>query len=87
MFIGGRDVERHRKIAIGLSIDKNIKFLGCVGSHLKPSYYEAADIFVLPTLLENYSVALSEACAAGVLIVTTEVGGEAEIVKNMKRIC
>ncbi|MEM4897830.1 MAG: glycosyltransferase [Pyrobaculum sp.] len=48
-------------------MNENIKFLGCVASHLKPSYYEAADIFILPTLLENYSVALLEAHAAGVL--------------------
>jgi glycosyltransferase involved in cell wall biosynthesis len=47
------------------------------------------DIFALSSLTEGYSIALLEACAAGLPIVATEVGGNAEIVHegvNGKRV-
>jgi glycosyltransferase involved in cell wall biosynthesis len=39
-----------------------------------PAYLRAADVFVFPSLYEGASVALLEACAAGLPIVTTPVG-------------
>lgn len=40
------------------------------------------DIFALSSRTEGYSIALLEACAAGVPIVATRVGGNAEIVQD-----
>ena len=40
------------------------------------------DLFAMPSLTEGYSIALLEACAAGLPIVATDVGGNAEIVRD-----
>jgi glycosyltransferase involved in cell wall biosynthesis len=40
------------------------------------------DLFAMSSLTEGYSIALLEACAAGLPIVATDVGGNAEIVRD-----
>lgn len=40
------------------------------------------DIFAMSSLTEGYSIALLEACAAGLPIVASDVGGNAEIVRD-----
>ncbi len=43
---------------------------------------QGMDLFALSSLSEGYSIALLEACAVGLPIVATAVGGNAEIVRN-----
>ncbi|MBB3228579.1 glycosyltransferase involved in cell wall biosynthesis [Luteibacter sp. Sphag1AF] len=43
---------------------------------------QGLDLFVLPSISEGYSMALLEACATGLPIVATAVGGNAEIVHD-----
>ena len=43
-------------------------------------YYLASDFFIQPSLHENHSIALLEACAAGIPSVATDCGGNNEIV-------
>lgn len=45
-----------------------------------PYYYAAADVFVLPTLLEGFGIPLVEAMATGVPVVTTQAGAAGEVV-------
>lgn len=47
-------------------------------------YLFAADFFISPSLHENLSISILEACAAGLPCIVTDVGGNPEIVENGK---
>ena len=47
-----------------------------------PRWLAGMQIFALPSRSEGYSIALLEACAAGLPIVATDVGGNREIVRE-----
>jgi glycosyltransferase involved in cell wall biosynthesis len=49
-----------------------------------PRFYRRADVFVLPTLLEAFGVVLLEAQAAGIPVVSTNLGGIPEAVRNLE---
>lgn len=63
-----------------ISISKNVTFLGDT-EDVKP-VLSMIDIFVSTSVSEGYSIALLEACASAIPIVTTDVGGNSEIVKD-----
>ncbi|WP_313927398.1 glycosyltransferase [Pseudoxanthomonas sp.] len=47
-----------------------------------PALLAAFDIFTLPSRTEGLSIALLEACAAGLAVIATDVGGNSEIVRD-----
>ncbi len=49
-----------------------------------PTWYQAADVFVLPSRWEGFSNALLEAAASGLPIIATRVGGNADLVDHRK---
>ncbi len=69
--------------AESLGIATRVRFLG-----ERPdvaSLLPAFDVFAMPSLTEGLSIALLEACACGLAIVASEVGGNPEIVADRKR--
>jgi len=63
---------------LGVS-DKAI-FVGSVSPELMPLYYAAADIFVLPSISENFPLTVLEAMSSGKPIVATSTGAIPELV-------
>lgn len=69
-------------LARDLEIDDRVSFEGYVPHDHLSAYYQAADVFVLPSFNEGMSNSLLEALAAGLPVIVTETGGTAELVSN-----
>lgn len=81
LFVLGRDrIEPYYIQARKLGIGEKIIYIGFT-SHTE-QYYAASDIFVFPTAYEAFSLAISEAMASGLPVVTTRCAGAVEIVRN-----
>lgn len=65
-----------------LNLQDDVRFLG--NRHDVPALLKKADIFVLPSLLENLPFAIIEAQLAGMPIVSTNVGGIPEMIVHGK---
>lgn len=57
-----------------------VELVGEVDAEGLASYYDRADVFVLPTLYEGYGMAVAEALARGLPVVSTSSGAIADIV-------
>lgn len=75
LVIAGPDEYAHRaeieRRAGGLGPGPGIRFHGPVSDRDKWGLYRTADVFVLPTLSENFGVVVAEALASGVPVITT----------------
>ena len=60
----------------------DINFVGSVKHDKIKNYLNQADIFVLPSLNEGMSNSILEAMACGLPIITTNVGGSDELIKD-----
>jgi teichuronic acid biosynthesis glycosyltransferase TuaC len=65
-----------------LKIENSVKFLGSLPPDELPSALSAADVFVLATSNEGWANVFLEAMACGLPVVTTDVGGNKEVVNN-----
>jgi glycosyltransferase involved in cell wall biosynthesis len=66
-----------------LNLDHHIHFAGFIPEATLPEYYQAADIFVLPTVeLEGFGLVTLEALASGTPVLGTPVGGTQEILSK-----
>jgi UDP-glucose:(heptosyl)LPS alpha-1,3-glucosyltransferase len=76
--VGTGDEKRFRSLADGLDVADRISFFGPRADAER--FYQAADVFVLPTLYETFSLAAHEAAACGLPVVATSVSGVNELV-------
>ncbi|GAX91994.1 glycosyltransferase family 4 protein [Effusibacillus lacus] len=69
------------ELAEELNLQDHVEFLG----NRKDIHYlfKQADLFVLPTLVENHSLAVMEAQVTGLPVITTRVGGNPELVSHL----
>jgi glycosyltransferase involved in cell wall biosynthesis len=78
--VGSGDERRFRGMAQTLGVSENVRFFG-VRTDVE-RLYQSADVFVLPTLYETFSLAAYEAAACALPIVATRVSGVEELLGN-----
>ncbi len=77
----GSEEGRLRRLADLLGID-GIRFVGRVEPAAMPGLYEAADIFVNSSVIDNQPVSVLEAFAAGLPVISTGTGNIAAMVRD-----
>ncbi|OPH57612.1 glycosyl transferase [Paenibacillus ferrarius] len=66
-------------------LQSRVRMLGYVPDHELADYYQAADLFVVPSqALEGFGLITVEAMAAGVPVMATPVGGNREILQKFR---
>lgn len=71
-------------LSISLGIEKQVKFLGWIKGLDKDKAFRSASIFCLPSYAEGFPMAVLDAWAYGIPVVTTPVGGIPDIVFDGK---
>ncbi len=79
---GGSRKDELASLARNLGVEGHVSFLGRIGEEELRKAYARADVFVFPSKHESFGIALLEAGAAGIPIVTTPVGVAPEIVQQ-----
>ncbi|WP_404789953.1 glycosyltransferase [Altericista sp. CCNU0014] len=79
----GDGPDRHalETLAANLKLTPHLKFVGYQSQDAVCQYLRDSDIFVLPSFSEGLPVALMEALAAGVPVITTAIAGISELVE------
>ena len=84
--VAGQDLSkaatRVRSLCEKLGLSDRVTFLGRVDRDRLPELIWHSDVFVLPSRMEAFGVAVLEALAAGAPVVATDVGGIPEIVRD-----
>lgn len=80
VLVGDGNIEQFKSVSQNLGIASRTFFLGQRDDVLQ--ILAGCDIFVFPTLHENLSNSLLEACASGLPIIATDVGGNPEVVSD-----
>jgi glycosyltransferase involved in cell wall biosynthesis len=78
----GKEEDLIKKYAAKLKILNKISFIGSLAQQELSSYYNAADVFFLPSYVEGNSVAILEAMYLGLPIVASNTGGNPEIISH-----
>jgi teichuronic acid biosynthesis glycosyltransferase TuaC len=87
LVVGGASAEgdwgaRLRELVTYLKLDDVVRFLGSIAPAELKVPLSAADVFVLATRNEGWANVFLEAMACGLPVVTTDVGGNAEVVSD-----
>ena len=78
----GNNEQMLRELIRRLGLENHVHLLGPVAPETLRFVYSAGDVFVLATRFEGWANVFLEASACGLPIVTTRVGGNAEVVSS-----
>jgi glycosyltransferase involved in cell wall biosynthesis len=74
-----------RRTTVRLGIDEHVRFLAEVSDTSLLEWYNAADLFVLPTIAyEGFGMATAESLASGTPVVGTPVGATPELLDSLE---
>lgn len=79
---GNGEIEEGKQLARELGIINQVDFLGWVNGEAKQRAFHEASIFCLPSYAEGFPMAVLDAWAYGLPVITTPVGGIPDIAKN-----
>ena len=80
----GQELNNLRQLANDLDVAPFVYFLGKIERKHIFNYFKAADLFILNTNYEALSYTLLEVMAASTPIITTNIGGNPEVIENGK---
>jgi D-inositol-3-phosphate glycosyltransferase len=87
LIVGGNldedpEMDRLKSLSHELGISTQVSFLGRLDQRELPTYYNAADICVVPSYYESFGLVALEAMACGTPVIASRVGGLPTIVKD-----
>jgi len=86
VFAGNGEIEQGKSLATSLGISDQTVFLGWVNGDAKDKAFKEASIFCLPSYAEGFPMAVLDAWAYGLPVVTTPVGGMLDIAEKGKNV-
>ena len=76
-------LEKLKKLANNLNISESVIFTGYIPNNELPDYYNACDLFIMPTLNEEaFGLTLVEAMACKKVVIVSDVSGSRSIIEN-----
>ena len=79
LIVGGGDYYQH---CVDMYSDCSYRVVFTDNQSNTERFFRAADVFISPSLHENHSIALLEACSAALPCVVTDCGGNRETISN-----
>lgn len=84
VFAGNGEVKQGEELAKNLEIESQTVFLGWVKGKAKDKVFKESEIFCLPSYAEGFPMAVLDAWAYGLPVITTPVGGIPDIAEDGK---
>jgi len=81
---GDGEVDIIKKYAREIGISQNVQFLGWVHETEKRILLNHSKIYILPSYNEGLPMGVLEAMSAGLVVISTNVGGIPEVIQNQK---
>lgn len=81
-FAGNGEIEKAKNLTCDLGIENQVVFEGWISGDEKDRLFKSSSIFCLPSYAEGFPMAVLDAWAYGLPIITTPVGGLPDVLIN-----